>query len=223
MNTDLYTLLLFLGCIGAFLAIVVGRLQFSQDDELDREVVARIKAVKSLEDDYEAQSDVAKSLGANLERNDFLPTIGRRLTQDADGEQTAGLLFRRALAIYEAIEHVDSPAIADRTYDRIVEEFGLGGPSELHRADLKTMLRIARVSIHSRSNLRHVDEYRKELRGLADASLLNLSDAGRMRMREILNLLQARDMQSLVDEYRDLIPVIEEILLDERVISKPFS
>lgn len=221
MNADLYTLLLFLGSIGAFLAIVVGRLQFSQEDDLDREVAAKLKAVKSLEEDYEAQTDVAKKLGANLERNDFLPTIGRTSSLNADGSLSSGRLFRKALAIYEAIEHVDDPANADRTYDRTVEEFGLGGPSEIHRADLKTMLRIARLAIHSRSDLNDVEVYRQELIALADAGMLHLSDAGRMRMREILTLLQSRDMQSLVDEYRDFVPVVEEILLNEHVVSQP--
>jgi hypothetical protein len=83
------------------------------------------------------------------------------------------------------------------------------------------MLRIARLAIHSRSDLNDVEVYRQELIALADAGMLHLSDAGRMRMREILTLLQSRDMQSLIDEYRDFVPVVEEILLNEHVVSQP--
>lgn len=219
MNADLYTLLLFLSCLGGFLAIVVGRLQFSHDDELDREVATKHKAVKSLEEDYAAQSEVAKKLGANLERIDFLPTIGRGASSNADGASSTGQVFRRALTIYEAIEHVDDPSNADRTYDRIVEEFGLGDPSELHRADLKIMLRIARVAIHARANGYDVDAYRERLTALGEAGSLELSDAGRMRMREILSLLQSKDMQALIDGYRDFVSVVEEILLNEILLN----
>ena len=220
MNADLYTLLLFLSCLGGFLAIVVGRLQFAHDDELDREVAAKHEAVKSLEKDYAAQSDVAEKLGANLDRSDFLPTMGRGGSLNADGHSTTGQLFRKALIIYEAIEHVDDPECSDRTLELTVEEFGLGGPSELNRADLKTMLRVARVAIHAGSNGDGTDSYREKLVSMRDAGALDLSDAGRMRAREILSLLQTRNMQSLVDEYRRLIPVIEEVLLSDPVASK---
>jgi len=216
MNADLYTLLLFLFGLGLFLAVVVGRLQFSQDDDLTREVADKLKAVNSLQADYETQSEVAQKLGANLERNDFLPMIGRTTAAGEDGDLTPGRLFRRALAIYEAIEHVDDPDHAETAYQKTVDEFGLSGSSsELQRADLKTMLRIARTSIHARTHGESIESYKKQIASLIERGELELSEAGRLRMREVLTFLQARDMQALTDDYRDHIPVIEELLLSE--------
>jgi hypothetical protein len=220
MNADLYTVLLLLGCVGLFLAIVVGRLQFSQEDDVQKEVVDRIEAAKSLLADYQTQSDVAEKLGANLARNDFLPMISRMHPAHEDGELTPGRLFRRALAIYEAIEHVDDPENADRTYQRTVEEFGLGGPSELQRADLKTMLRLARISIHARAQGENIESYKKQVAALIQNGDLILSEGGQLRMREVLTLLQTQDMQALTEEYRDFIPVIEELLLSDPVSAK---
>lgn len=219
MNADLYTVLLFLGCVGLFLAIVVGRMQFSQDDELHSEVANRLKAVKSLEEDYQAQSDVAEKLGANLDRSDFLPMISR-LSVGGEPALTTGKLFRRALALYEAIEHVDDEQHAERTYEKTIEEFGLADTaSELHRSDLRTMLRVARVSIHLRARGANVEAYRLEISALAKDGKLDLSDGGRLRMREVLSLLQTSDMQALVDEYRDFIPVVEDLLLSGETVS----
>lgn len=217
MNADLYTVLLLLSFIGVFLAVVVGRLQFSQDDDLHREVADKLKAVKSLEDDYQAQSEVAEKLGASMERH-FLPMIGK--TGAIQPALTPGRLFRRALAIYEAIEHVDDPDDSERTYQRTVDELGLSGPSELQRADLKTMLRLARITIHARARNDNVDAYKKLLLVSVEKGDLELSDGGKLRMREVLTLLQGADMQALTEEYRDYIPVIEELLLTDRVSSK---
>jgi hypothetical protein len=219
MNADLYTLLLFLGGIGLFLAIVVGRLQFSDDDFFQRAVVDKQKAAKSLEDDYQTQSEVAQRLGANLERSDFLPIIGRTNSATSVGDLTPGHLFRQALTIYEAIEHVDDPDNADRYIERTAEEFGMAG-SDVERADLKTMLRLARIAIHARANDEDADEFEKQLDTFIQSGSLSLSAGGKLRMREVLTFLCSKDMQSLVDEYRNFIPVVEKLLLSEPVPSK---
>ncbi len=213
MNADLYTVLLLLSCVGLFLAIVVGRLQFAFDDDLQKEVADKLQAVKGLEEDYRQQSEVREKLGAGG-RSEILPMIGRsQLAQFLEGEMTPGRLFRRALAIYEAIEHVDDADNSDKTYQRTVQEFGLDGPSELHRADLRSMLRLARISIHARTQGEPLDLYKERVVALIENGNLSLSEAGKLRLREVLILLNRDEMQALTDEYRDYIPVIEDLLL----------
>ncbi len=213
MNTDLYTVLLLLSCVGLFLAIVVGRLQFAFDDDLHKEVADKLEAVKGLEEDYRQQSEVRERLGA-VGRSEILPMISRsQLSPPTDGELTPGRLFRRALAIYEAIEHVDDPDNSDRTYQRTVQEFGLDGPSELQRADLRSMLRLARVSIHACTQGESLDRYKARVVALIDNGSLALSEAGKLRLREVLILLDRDEMQALTDDYREYIPVVEELLL----------
>lgn len=221
MNADLYTVLFLLGIIGAFLAIVVGRLQFSQENEFDRDVHDKHTAVKSLEDDYAAQSEVAQKIGATMERSEFLSMIGRSANSTNDiVPLTAGRLYKRALAIYEAIEHVDDPNQSDQAYQRTVEEFGLNGSSELQRADLKTMLRLARITMHAKTHEDSLDDYKKQLSALMKSGDASLSDGGKLRMREVLSMLQSVDMQAFTEEYREFIPVIEELFLNETVSSR---
>lgn len=221
MNADLYTVLFLLGIIGAFLAIVVGRLQFSQENEFDRDVHDKHTAVKSLEDDYAAQSEVALKIGASMERSEFLSMIGKSGGSSNDVVPlTAGRLYKRALAIYEAIEHVDDPLQSDETYQRTVDEFGLNGSSDLQRADLKTMLRLARITIHARAHQDSLDEYRKQLKAFTNNGDVILSDGGKLRMREVLSMLQSIEMQAFTEEYREYIPVIEDLFLNETVSAR---
>lgn len=216
MNADLYTVLFLLAIIGAFLAIVVGRLQMSQDDGFDSEVHDKHKAVKSLEADYAAQSEIAQRIGASMDRSEFLSMTGKNSYGPNLVEPlTAGRLYKRALAIYEAIEHVDDADESDQTYRRTVEAFGLDGSSELQRADWKTMLRIARITIHAKSHGDSLDDYRKQIDAFITSGNATLSDGGKLRMREVMSMLQSVDMQAFTEEYREFIPVIEELLLNE--------
>jgi hypothetical protein len=224
VNADLYTVLLLLGVIGVFLAVIVGRLQFSQENEFDCDVVDKLRAVKSMEEDYAAQSEMAERIGATIERSEFLSMIGRSSFSESDvAPLSIGRLYKRALAIYEAIEHVDDPEDSERTYQRTVEEFGLNGTSELQRADLKTMLRLARITIHAQAHAESLDSYRKQLSAFISGGEAVLSDGGKLRMREVLSMLQSNDMQAFTEQYRDYIPVIEDLLLAETVSGRSMS
>ncbi|MDZ4833107.1 MAG: hypothetical protein SGJ27_04830 [Candidatus Melainabacteria bacterium] len=224
MNADLYTVLFLLGIIGAFLAVVVGRLQISQENEFDRDVHDQHEAVKSLEDDYAAQSEVAERIGATMERSDFLSMMGKNASRSANVTPlTAGRLYKQALAIYEAIEHVDDSAETEQMYQRTIEELGLNGSSELQRTDLKTMLRVARVTIHAKAHKDSLDEYKKQLAVFISGGDASLSDGGKLRMREVLSMLRSAEMHEFTDEYRDYISIIENLLLNETVSGRKNS
>ncbi len=210
MNSDLYTVLWFLSLLGLFLAVVVGRLQ-TRDDEIERQVANQLKAVKSLEEDYRKLSQMAEELGAT-HRDEILPLLRASGVHDS---LTPGTLLRRALSVYEAIEHVDDPERSDTTFQKTVAELGLQGPSELQRADLKSLLRLARLVIHSKDKGESAPAFRTDLASAMKEERIFLSDGGKLRLREVLSILNRSDMQSLVEEYREHIPIVEELLLSE--------
>lgn len=216
MNTDLYTLLWFLSLLGLFLAVVVGRMQF-RDSEIEQEVADKLEAVKSLEEDYRKLSLAADELGASARSNEILPLLRASGVHDS---LSPGTLLRRALAVYEAIEHVDDPVRGDSTYQKTMQELGMQGPSDSQRTDLRSMLRLARETIHAKTNGEELSSYKDRIKTQISDGKIALSDGGKMRLREVLALLHRDDMQALTEEYRDYIPVVEELLLAEPVTNE---
>ncbi len=55
------------------------------------------------------------------------------------------------------------------------------------------MLRVARITIHARAHGDSLDEYRKQLSAFISGGDAILSDGGKLRMREVLTILQSLD------------------------------
>lgn len=217
MNADLLTVLFLLCGIGIFLAIVVGRLQIAQYEELERDVADQLKAVRDLEADYQSLSEMTAQMTSG-DRIEILPLLSGREDGKMSGEHTeyavAGRIARRSLVLYEAFEHVDDSEYGEDSLRKALAELGLSR-QEPNLDDFKSMLRVAREAIHSRRDSSTAEQFDERLSRLDDENKLSLSDNGKLRLREFLNFMHRPDMRALREDFLDYLPVIEERMLNK--------
>ncbi|MBX9695898.1 MAG: hypothetical protein K2Z81_26160 [Cyanobacteria bacterium] len=217
MNFDLIAILIFLSGIGIFLALVVGRLQMQQYDELAREFETKAKEMKDLEEGYKSLSELANapSFGEILPM--FRDKSGKMQVDRRASSSMPGLIARQVVLLVEAIEHVDGEAeISEQSLQKALSVFGLNLDDSGSKEDLQSMLRLARHCIHAKILGESEDDFQARITAVKANGNLSLSHNGRLRLREFLSALYKPDMKPLRDDYLHLFPIIEAVILEER-------
>ncbi len=216
MNFDLIAILIFLSVIGIFLALVVGRLQMQQYDELEREFENQSKQMQDLEEGYKNLSELAHapSFGEILPM--FRDKSGKLQVDRRATFTVPGTIARQVLLLVEAIEHVDAESnLSEGSLQSALNVFGLNLDDSGSKEDLQTMLRLARHCIHARILGETEDDFQARIATLKVNGSLTLSHNGRLRLREFLSALYKPDMKPLRDDFLHLFPIIESVMLEE--------
>ena len=216
MNFDLIAVLLLLSGIGIFLSVVMGRMQIQQYDELEKDLQSQYQALKDLEEGYKSLTEAANSPDYGEILPMFTDNSGKLRVDRRANYLTTGRIAKRVLALSEAIEHVDGDEkFFAECLGAALREFGMDEESSGSHEDLKAMLRMAKECIHARLEKQDVEYLNRRLQAMKAAGHLDLSNNGRMRMREFMSVLYRPEMKPLRDDYLHFFPLIEEILLGE--------